>query len=143
MTKPSMTSAGSYRTPSYEHATVGDAMRAGVISCPPETSLRRVARVMAAEHIHSIVVIDEDRWGVVTDLDLLRAAPGDLETLTAKDAAASDLPTVTTDERLDRAARIMVEHEAAHLLCLEPASQRAAGILSSLDIAGILAWGEA
>jgi CBS domain-containing protein len=140
---PSTKPTDSYRTPSYEHATAGEAMRAGVISCPPETPLRQVAQMMATEHIHCVVVIDEGRWGVVSDLDLLRAADGDLETVMAGDVAASDLPTVTTEERLDRVAQVMVEHEVAHLLVVEPTSERAAGVLSTLDVAGVLAWGQA
>jgi CBS domain-containing protein len=140
---PSTKPAGSFRSPAYEHATAADAMRAGVISCPPETPLRQVARMMAAEHIHCVVVIDEGRWGVVSDLDLLRAADGELETLTAGDIAVSDLPTVSAEERLDRAAQVMVEHEVAHLLVVEPTSERAAGVLSTLDISGVLAWGQA
>jgi CBS domain-containing protein len=134
---------GSFRSPAYEHATAADAMRAGVISCPSETPLRQVAQMMATEHIHCVVVIDEGRWGVVSDLDLLRAADGELETLTAGEVAVSDLPTVTTEERLDRAAQVMVEHEVAHLLVLDPGSERAAGVLSTLDVAGVLAWGQA
>jgi CBS domain-containing protein len=134
---------GSFRSPSYEHATAGKTMRAGVIFCPPETPLRQVARMMATEHIHCVVVIDEGRWGVVSDLDLLRGAAADLKTLTAGDFAVSDLPTVTTDDRLERAMQMMVEHEVAHLLVLEPTSERAAGVLSTLDVAGVLAWGEA
>jgi CBS domain-containing protein len=141
MTEPSMRSAES-RTPSYEHATVGGAMRAGVLSCPPETPLRQVAEMMAEHQIHCVVVVEEGEWGVVSDLDLLRAADEERESLTAGDVAASDLPTVTTEERLDRAAQVMVEHEVAHLLVLEPRSNRAAGVLSTLDVAGVLAWGE-
>jgi CBS domain-containing protein len=134
---------GSYRTPSFEHATAGDAMRAGVISCPPETSLRQVAQIMATEHIHCLVVSDEEEWRVVSDLDLLRAAEMDLDQETAGRVAVSDLPTVSTGAPLDRAAQLMAEHEVTHVLVIDESSGHPAGVLSTLDIAGTLAWGQA
>jgi CBS domain-containing protein len=134
---------GSYRTQSYEHATVGDAMRQEVISCPPETPLRSVAQTMAQEHIHCVIVGDDERWGAVTDIDLLRLADADLATTTAGEVAARDLPSVSADERLDRAGQLMVEHEVSHLLVVDPRSARPIGVLSTLDVAGILGWGRA
>jgi CBS domain-containing protein len=47
---------GSYLIPSLEHARVSDAMRAGVISCPPDTSMEAVARIMASNHVHAVIV---------------------------------------------------------------------------------------
>jgi CBS domain-containing protein len=75
----------------FETATVADAMSRGVISCPPETPLRVVARMMATFGVHAIFVfehIDEDDeapqlWAVVSDLDLVAATQLDLDTLTA------------------------------------------------------------
>jgi CBS domain-containing protein len=123
---------GSYRLPSFENARAGDAMHPGVVSCTPETSLRTVAQIMAERHIHSVVVTDvsreASRWGVVSDVDILRAA---------------SLPTVTVDEELARAAQVMAEHEVTHLIVVDAANASAVGVLSSLDIAGILAWGRA
>jgi CBS domain-containing protein len=137
---------GSYRTPAFEKAQVSDAMRPGVVSCTPDTSLRTVARIMAERHIHSVVVSDlsaeeEPGWGVVSDVDLLGAADGDVGTLTAGEIAGTDLPTVGPAESLSRAAQVMNEHGVSHLLVVD--AGRAVGVLSSLDVAGILAWGRA
>src|SRR5215469_9664005 len=79
----------------FETATVSDAMSNGVISCPPETPLRIVARMMATFGVHAIFVFehtDEDGeaprlWAVVSDLDLVAATPLDLDTLTAGSTA--------------------------------------------------------
>lgn len=82
---------GSVLAPSFEHATVGDVMCAGVITCPPDVPAVEVARIMAARHVHAVVVAglhgmrtggEELTWRVVTDNDLLRAAP-DIAGLTA------------------------------------------------------------
>ena len=42
----------------FETGTVGDAMSHGVISCPPETPLRVVARMMATHGVHAIFVFE-------------------------------------------------------------------------------------
>lgn len=141
---------GSYRTPAFEHATVSDAMRPGVISCPPDTSLRSVAQMMAQQHIHSVVVTDLEGsgvegagWGIVSDVDLLRASEGQLDEASAGSIAATEALTVSPDETLERAAQMMAEHEVTHLLVVASRSGGPLGILSSLDVAGIIAWGQA
>jgi CBS domain-containing protein len=80
-------------------------------------------------------------WGVVADVDLLGAADGDLDTLTAGETAGTELPTVTPDETLSRAAQLMAEHGVSHLIVVEDG--RAVGVVSTLDVAGIIAWGRA
>ena len=43
---------------------------------------------------------------------------------------------------LRQAAELMVSHNATHVIVIDPRVQRPAGVLSTLDIAGTLAWGE-
>ncbi len=138
---------GSYRLPSFENARVADAMHPGLVSCTPETPLRTVAQIMAEHHIHSVVVAGVDSpgsgrdWGVVTDVDLLRASSADLDTQVARDLAATELPVVDSDATLAQGAHVMADHEVSHLIVVD--DDRAVGILSSLDVVGILAWGRA
>jgi len=132
------------RTPRLEHTRVADAMHRGVLSCPPETPLRDIARTMAVHRVHCIVVIAFDErvptWRVLSDLDLVAAvAAGDAGERTAGEVAASETITVPSDERLDRAAQLMAEHQVSHLIALAPESGRPAGVLSTLDIAGLVA----
>jgi CBS domain-containing protein len=121
-------------------------MRAGVIGCPPDTPLETVARMMAGNHVHSIVVSNagatDDRrpWGIVSDIDLVRSAP-DTSDRTAADVCASEVVTVTPDEPLARAAQLMGEHETSHLIVVDEQSGEPLGVVSSLDVAGIVAWG--
>jgi CBS domain-containing protein len=141
---------GSYLTPCFEHATVADAMRTGVMSCPPDVPATTVARMMATNHIHSVVVegIREDpihgerlTWGVVSDMDLLRGAHADIDELTAGEIAVTEPVTVEPSLPLDEAVRLMAEHDTAHLIVADRG--RPIGILSTLDLAGMLAWGRA
>jgi CBS domain-containing protein len=137
------TTRGSFLMPSFEHACVGDVMRHGVISCEPETSLRSVARIMASYHIHAVVVaLGGDVWGIVSAVDVLQLAGSEGERLTAGQIAATEFVTVAPDAPLKEAAHLMREHEVAHLIVTSAAGSPV-GVLSTLDVAGTFAWGEA
>jgi CBS domain-containing protein len=79
----------------------------------------------------------------VSDIDLLRAAREDIDERTASWAAVSEFLSVSPDEPLERAVQMMVEHDATHLVVVDPAGDKAVGMLSTLDVAGVLAWGRA
>jgi CBS domain-containing protein len=134
----------SYIGPAFEQAKVHDAMRVGVVTCRPETKLTDVARMMVGYDIHSVVVSDVqsegDLWGIVTSLDLARA-PDELDRLTAGEVASRDLVTIRSDESLQKAAELMAEHGIAHLIVVQPDTDRPAGMISTRSIAGALAYG--
>jgi CBS domain-containing protein len=127
--------------------TVDDVMSPGIISCPPETPLRVVARMMATFNIHSVFVFehrdedDEDRrlWGIVSDLDLVAAGRLNVDERTAGGSAVTPIVTVPTDAPLMHAADLMAQHGVAHLAVVEPASGRPIGVISTLDIARAIA----
>jgi CBS domain-containing protein len=141
---------GSYLMPSLAHATVSDAMHPGILSCEPDTTLTDVARLMATHHVHCIVVAGvshEDPpcgvWGVISDHDLLRAAIKDGEEATARSLAQQSLVTVEATAPLRKATELMLGGGVSHLVVVQPGSERPIGILSTADVAGVLAWGEA
>src|SRR6266542_1138229 len=117
----------------FERLTVSDVMHPQVLTCPVDAPLRLVAATMAAEHVHCIVVegTEGDRrdWGVISDLDLVAAGNAELDEGTAGGSAASEFITVTPEEKLIRAAQIMVEHDSAHLVVVDK-SDRPVGVLS-------------
>jgi CBS domain-containing protein len=131
----------------FETATVEDAMSPGVISCPPETPLRVVARMMATFNVHAVFVFehqdgddgDAQPWGVVSDLDLVAAGRLDVDMRTAGASAVTPIVAVRTDAPLVRAADLMAQHGVAHLAVVEPASGRPIGVISTLDIARAIA----
>jgi CBS domain-containing protein len=132
---------GSYLTPSFEHARVADAMRMGLIACPPDTSMETVARMLASNHVHAVVVLGGDRpWGVVTDADLLDVA-GDASDRLAGSCASTDPVMVKPSQRLSEAVQLMRRHDVSHLLVGDPEAGAPIGVLSSLDVAGVVAWG--
>lgn len=136
---------GSYLIPSFQHALVADAMRPGVISCPPDSSMRDVARIMTTNHVHAVVVrgiAGGGAWGVVTDRDLLRVATG-AEDQNAGSSASEVLVTIAPEERLEVACELMRAHGVSHVMVVDPQHNQPLGVVSTLDVAGIVAWGRA
>lgn len=113
-------------------------MQLGIFECTPETDLPSVARLMTEKTIHCVVVAGDD-WGIVSDLDLMRALGPGYDELTAGDIAATDLVVVKPDDSIEHAAQLMAAHDNAHLIVASPETGRPVGIVSSLDIARTLA----
>jgi CBS domain-containing protein len=127
---------------------VSDGMHAGVLSCPPETPLRDVARMMARYVVHAVVVYTEESdveeavglWGIVADHDLVAAAAvDDVGGRTAGGTARTPLVTIYPHEPLKRAAELMKEHDVTHVLVVSASSERPLGIVSTLDLARAIA----
>jgi CBS domain-containing protein len=141
---------GSYLMPSFEHATVADAMHPGIMTCEPDATVTEVARMMAGHHVHCIAVMgiahnhgEQLVWGIISDLDLIRAGTANGAEQTASEMAIDPIFTVEPSTPLREAADLMLTHSSTHVLVVDPAKQRPIGMLSTLDIAGLLAWGEA
>jgi CBS domain-containing protein len=132
------------RTPLRE-LEVADVMHRGVLTCPREAPLTDVAELMAGHRVHCVVVADEEPaglWGIVSDLDLVAAGlVRELYAQTAGGSAASPVLTIAPDETVERAAQLMTEHAAAHLVVVE--HSRPVGVLSTLDIATAVAPADA
>ena|SRR6185436_968596 len=150
MTETFQPDRGSYVLPAFEHATVADVMRPGVMSCAPDAPLLTVAQTMATHHVHAVVVAgvtkddagnDHLIWGLVSDMDIVRAAEAGIEGHTASDAARTELVSVDPSTPLVEAARLMDAHHSSHVIVTSEGHPVA--VLSSLDIAGALAWGRA
>ena len=134
---------GSWLAPSWEHATVRDVMSAPVIVCPAETPLTTVARTMATRHVHAVVVTDDDAdpvaWRVVSD-HAMAAAGAAAGERTVGDVAERPRGAAEGDWPLDRAARLMAQNGVTHLVVVD-SHGRPVGMLSTLDLAGVIAWG--
>jgi CBS domain-containing protein len=141
---------GSYLMPSLEHATVADAMHPGILMCEPDASVSEVAQMMATHHVHCVAVVGISHgspecyvWGIVSDLDLVSAGISGETGVTARDLANQPVIAVRANTPLRQAGQLMLTHKVSHLVVSDPETQRPTGIISTLDVAGILAWGEA
>jgi CBS domain-containing protein len=140
----------SYLTPALERATVVDAMHPGILTCAPDTPLVEVARLMSIHRVHCVAVagVMHDAngeslvWRILSDADLAAAAAaGDLS-VTAASVATDPPATAWTSDPLREAAKTMAEHKLSHLVVLSTNDGRPVGVLSTLDIAHVLAWGQ-
>jgi len=143
---PSMVRTTTEKAPlNLATSRVADAMTAGLISCTPDTPLREVGGIMARERVHAVYVFDygtedvAELWGLVSDLDLVAATSGDIDERSAGDSAVTPLVTVTTEDSLARAAQQMTNYSIAHLAVLDPATRLPVGVLSTLDLARVVA----
>jgi CBS domain-containing protein len=143
-------SHGSYLLPHFEQATVADAMHPGILSCAADAAPTEVARTMSTHHVHCVVVkatgADEADgspvWGIISDLDLLSACIRPDAPDTAAELARQPVVSLETTAALRDAAELMMTRGISHIVAVNPATNRPVGILSTLDIAGVLAWGE-
>lgn len=125
-----------------EHVRVQDVMHTGVLTTDPTTPLRVVARLMAQQRVHAVAVADPDHarrpFGIVSALDVVAAAAAGIDE-TAAQAASTEVVTVSADESVDQAARVMCEHGLGHLIVVDPATGHPCGVLSALDVASAYA----
>jgi CBS domain-containing protein len=128
---------------SLSDVRVADAMHRGVIKCSPSAPLSVVARILAAHRIHCVVVPSGDArgdWGIVSDLDLVDALlAGELADRTARETAATCMLTVAPNDSLARASQLMHEQRERHVIVVDPSSNAAIGVLSTLDVADVVA----
>jgi len=123
------------------HVRVSDCMHHGILSCPPDAPLAQVAAIIAGRGVHAVVVTDDHRGrpvGVVSDLDVVAAAVHGSD-LTARQIAATEPLSVSSDESLHRAAQVMAEHRVAHLIVVDAAGGYPVGVLAASDIAAVSA----
>lgn len=130
-----------------DRTTVRDVMHPGIISCSKSADASSIARAMTEARVHCVAVIghsqDEPRrliiWGIISDLDVLAAIDEGGTDLTAADLATQSVITVRPDVSLRAAARAMIQYGVHHVVVATPEEHLPVGILSTLDMAEVLA----
>ena len=140
-------SAPSART--LSELRISDVMHQGVITTTPDAALRTVARTMAERCVHCVAIAGIDRaggrdphftWGLIADIDLVRALHRGSAGLAAGTIAATEPIALPEDESLDRAAALMVKHDTSHLVAVNR-DGLPSGMVSMLDVVRIMAAG--
>lgn len=95
---------------------------------------------MAAHHVHSVVIVDDDGTsiGVVTEADIAAAIHADTIMCPAAELAA-DPVILAPDDSVLRAVQLMHEHERSHAVVVDTNTGRPIGVLSVLDLVDLLA----
>lgn len=131
--------------------TVKDLMHEGLITCPPDTSLGRVAAMLDEHHIHAIVVADRTGapLGILSDFDLLVGewlsvddeSLNTMRRLTARDLMTAPIETVEAGTPASEAALRMTEKDIHRMLVTD--GDQPVGVISISDFVAGLAEQEA
>jgi CBS domain-containing protein len=105
--------------------------------------------MMAQYRVHCVVALGEGPrergasarvWGLISDLDLTRIAGSErIDDRTAGGSATTDVVTIGPSDSVHHAAILMGEHGVSHLIVVEPVSDRPVGVISTFDVAAVLA----
>lgn len=128
--------------PALAGYTVLNALQMSLIDCEADADVRSIARAMAHNTVHCVVVRGIERqdrrgnrirWGIVSDLDLMAGLRPGFDQATASELAASEVIVMNPSDTLEHAAQLMAEHETAHAVVVDAGEP--VGIISTLDVA--------
>ena len=117
-------------------------MHPGVITCSEATTVDEVARTMVENHIHAVVVVDEQGYasGVVSQTDMVLArqgrSPADVAHMTAADIMTPDLITCTLDTPVSDVITTLTRNRIHRLVVVQEEGEhlRPVGVISMTDI---------
>ena len=116
------------------------------VTCTPDMSIQDASDLMTREHVHRLPVLDKGGRlvGVISEKDILKAAPSPASTLSAyetnyllskltvKKIMSRNPVTVTKDTTVEDAATMMVDQDLSCLPVLEDG--KLVGIVSKSDL---------
>lgn len=124
---------------------VGERMSKPVITIPVDMPITDALNLMKKEHIRRTPVVKEGKLvGIVSDKDLLNAAPSPVTTLsiwemnyllskiTVAEVMTKNVMTVTEDTPIEQAARIMADNKIGGLPVLR--DSHVVGIITETDL---------
>ena len=126
--------------------TIKTLMHAGLITCPPNTSLGQVAALLDEHQIHAVTVAEKENepLGIISDFDLLAGewlsvdeeSLDAMRKLTARDLMTSPIETVDINTPVHEAAQNIVNKDIHRMLVTE--NDKPVGVVSISDfVAGI------
>ena len=127
-------------------ARAGAIMHPGIVTCAPDAPLWTVARSMAEHRVHCIAVAGVGEagahgrhfsWGLINDMELVLAAHSGTLAKAAATIASAAPPAVNDGDAADRAATLMIDEDAPHVIVIGQ-SGLPAGMISTLDILRIV-----
>ena len=123
-----------------EPVPIVDVMSARVVQVEPSATVREAARRMTEEGVGSVAVCDGSRLaGIFTERDVLRlaAAGTDLDSTSVEDEMTRSLVTVSAEDDIVAAARLMGERRIRHLPVVQ--GENLLGVVGIRDVLGALA----
>src|SRR3954469_14714895 len=121
--------------------TVGEAMTRGLVTIRADAQIYEAAQLMDAHQVHGLPVVDADRKlvGVLSQTDLLRVRSMEhlwsgLTGLAVKHVMTAPAITVSVNDTLDDAAKLMKGRRVHRLVVLGSDGATPVGMLSVTDL---------
>ncbi len=119
--------------------SIADVMRVRLVQVSPDETVQAAVALMAAEDVGSVAVCEGARLvGIFTERDVLRLAGerADLDALPVRAAMTTELATVSPDDDILAAARLMGRRRIRHLPVVQ--GDNALGMVGIRDVLGAL-----
>jgi CBS domain-containing protein len=117
---------------------VRDVMTERPRAVTPQTPLSEVAELMETEDVGAVPIVEDDRVvGIVTDRDIVVRAIAkgkDPRGMPAADASSRELVTVSPDDDLSDALKLMTQYQVRRL-AVTAEDERLVGVVSQADVA--------
>jgi CBS domain-containing protein len=117
--------------------SIKEVMTRDVRACEPNATVAGAAKVMAQEDVGPVPIVEDGRLiGIVTDRDIVVrvvAEGRDPNATTVSEIASTKLVTVSPDDDLDEALKLLAERQIRRLPVVE--GDRLVGIVAQADIA--------
>jgi CBS domain-containing protein len=127
--------------------SVKDLMHKGLIACPPDTSLGRVATLLTQHHVHALIVAEQNDkpLGIISDFDLLAGewlsvddeSLDTMRRMTARDLMTSPIEAIDAETSVQDAATRMIEKQVHRMLVKE--NDKPVGVISTSDFVASIA----
>ena len=117
------------------HIRISTIMTQDVITATPDDEKLRILKVMVDNHIGGVPIIDSDEIvGMITKTDFLKDINKEPYTeIAIKEIMTKHVVTVSPDERLVHARRLMIDNDIARLVVVNSGS--IVGIITAKDLA--------
>jgi CBS domain-containing protein len=117
--------------------SIKEVMTRDVRACEPNATVADAAKVMSQEDVGPVPIVEDGRLiGIVTDRDIVVrvvAEGRDPNATTVSEIASTELVTVSPDDDLDEALKLLAERQIRRLPVVE--GDRLVGIVAQADIA--------
>lgn len=119
-------------------ASVGELIRRAPVTCPPATSVREAAALMARERVSSLLVEGANGLGILTDRDLRARvlATGRSSDTPIEEVMTSPTFTLRADVTIEDVLLAMLEH-GVHHIPVRDSSERVIGVVTDTDLMGL------
>jgi CBS domain-containing protein len=121
--------------------TVKDLMHKGIITCPPNASLGKVAAMLNQHHVHALIVAEsvDKPLGIISDFDLLagewlsvdRESLDAMRKMTARDLMTAPIESIESAAAVEDAAKKFLDKQIHRMLVVE--NSEAVGVISISD----------